>query len=452
MDVNPTIFREYDIRGLNGSDLSDDMYYHFGRAVGTYLGAGPIVVGRDNRPTSKDYSDSLIRGLVESGMKVVDIGEVPSPVVYFAIHFLSIPSGAVVTASHNPSEYNGLKVLKGKHCIYGKEIQKLLRIIREEDYADGEGAVEERNVDDDYISCITTRVRPARRLKVVLDCGNGVTSRFGPRLLRGLGCEVVELFCESDGTFPNHHPDPTKPGEYSALIKTVREEKADLGIAYDGDGDRLGAITEKGEMIFGDQMMILFAREVLAKHPGAKICIEVKCSQGLFEDVEAHGGKAIWSMTGHSLIEALMQREHALLTGEMSGHLFFADEYYGFDDAMYASARLIRILAAGKKTLSGLLADAPKYYPTPEIRVDCPDEVKFGIVKEATARFKRDHDVIDIDGVRVLFPDGWGLIRASNTQPALVLRAEGKTVAARDRIKGELKKALSAHKEIRLDF
>lgn len=446
--IEKSIFREYDIRGIVGRDLTPEMVELLGKSLGTYVKTKQIILARDNRTSSKPFRDAMIKGLTSTGADVVDIGLAPVPVMYFALRRLKIPSGVMITGSHNPKEFNGFKIATNNHCIYGKEIQKIRKLIENGKFRQGSGSVKEVGVLKDYEKWIKQHIKLARKMKVVVDCGNGTASVVAPQLLRELGCEVVELFCESDGTFPNHHPDPTLPELYKELAERVRKEKADIGIAYDGDGDRLGVIDEKGEMIFGDQMMILFSREVLEKHPGAKICIEVKCSQGLVEDVKAHGGVPIMSPTGHSLIEALMEKENALVTGEMSGHLFFTDEYFGYDDAIYASARLLRLLSKTEKTIRQMLDTAPKYFSTPEMRVYCPDNIKFEIVKELVKLFKSRYEVIDIDGARVVFEDGWGLVRASNTQPALVLRFEAKTPERLKEIENLFRKELGKFPEI----
>lgn len=401
--------------------------------------------GRDNRLSSRPYSDILVEALVKAGFDVKDVGEVPTPVLYYALRHLRIPTGIMITGSHNPPEYNGFKIAIDNHCIFGKSIKRIHELIDgEKEIPTGDGKVETIDAVTPYIDEIASKIKLGRRLKVVTDSGNGMAGGVAPQLLKKMGAEVIELFSESDGNYPNHHPDPTQPGEYTVLMDTVKREGADVGLAYDGDADRLGAVDENGKMVYGDEMLILFSREILKNNPGATICMEVKCSQGLVEDIEAHGGKPHMTPTGHSIIEAELEKTGALLAGEMSGHLYFNDEWYGFDDSIYSGARLLRILSNTDKKLSQLLADAPKYFSTPEIRVEVPDDKKFDIVESIKEHFKRDFKVIDIDGVRFLTENGWGLVRASNTQPALVIRAEAKTEEGLDHIKGLLRDQLGS--------
>ncbi len=446
--IEKSIFRQYDIRGIVGKDLTEENVELLGKAIGSYIKTKDIVIARDNRFSSVPFRNAMIRGLNSTGINVIDIGLAPSPVLYFALRHLKIPSGIMITGSHNPKEYNGFKILANYHCIYGNEIQEISRIIEKNEFRKGEGNVRVIDVLENYIVWIKQHINLKRRVKVVVDCGNGTAGVVAPRILKELGCEVIELFCESDGSFPNHHPDPTQPELYKELAETVKNEKADLGVAYDGDGDRIGVVDETGKMVFGDQMMILFSREILKKNPGARIGIEVKCSQSLIDDVMAHGGVPVMSPTGHSIIEALMERENLVLTGEMSGHIFFADEYFGYDDAIYASARLLRLLSGSEKSVGQMLAEAPGYFSTPEIRLHCSDEKKFEVVGKLTEAFKSKYNVIDIDGARVVFDDGWGLIRASNTQPVLVLRFEAKSQERLEEIQDLFRKALSAFPEI----
>jgi phosphomannomutase/phosphoglucomutase len=431
--VNPNIFREYDIRGVVGQDLTEPVVEELGKSYGTLLtrkagGAAKASVGHDVRPSSPALAAALARGIMSTGVDVVDIGLVPTPLSYFSLFYLDVAGGIAVTGSHNPPEFNGFKVAVGQATIYGEEIQELRRIIEKREYAQGQGRLTSQDVTQPYLVEVKKRLgRFSRPVKVVLDAGNGCGGLTAPNLLRDLGAEVIELYTEPDGTFPNHHPDPTVVANLRDLIATVKAEKAELGVSYDGDADRIGVVDEKGNVIWGDQLMILFSREVLKKQPGATIIFEVKCSQALPEEIEKYGGRPIMWRTGHSLIKEKMKEEHAPLAGEMSGHLFFADEYYGYDDAVYASGRMIRLLADSTQTISEMLAEVPKYYSTPEIRTDCPDEEKFALVAKLADYFKQHYDVIDVDGVRVLFGDGWGLVRASNTQPVLVLRFEART-------------------------
>lgn len=428
--MNPTVFREYDIRGKVPSDLNEETVYELGLSIGTYYqnhGAKKISLGRDCRLSSPCLRDSLLKGLTESGMHVTDIGMVPTPLLYFSLFHLDLHGGVQITGSHNPPEFNGFKVCLGKATIFGKEIQEIRNIAESGRVANGAGKVEQEDVAVPYVEHILKGIRrgPAQK-KVIVDAGNGVGGLVAPQLYERMGVEVVRLFCEPDGTFPHHHPDPTIPEYLTHLREKLSETKADLGIAFDGDADRIGVVSDQGRIIWGDQLMIIFSRELLKTNPGAKIIGEVKCSQVLYDDIASHGGKGIMWKAGHSLIKGKMKEEGALLAGEMSGHLFFADRYFGYDDAIYAGARLLEILALNKKKMADLLADVPVPVNTPEIRLDCPDERKFEVVSRLAAEFKKEYQVIDVDGARVLFDGGWGLIRSSNTQPVLVLRFEAK--------------------------
>jgi phosphomannomutase/phosphoglucomutase len=447
--VNATIFREYDIRGIADSDLTDDIVETFGKAYGTYINGGNIIIGRDNRLSSIRIRNALVKGLLSTGCTITDIGLTITPAYYFTITEYQADGGLMVTASHNPSEYNGFKVNKGNQTIYGDEIQMLRKIVELGKFLKGRGTIVEKDTKEKYIQEVVSKIKLKKKFKVVVDCGNGTASLFAPKILEKFGCKIIPLYCESDGRFPNHLPDPVKLEYAKDLITLVKKEKADLGFGFDGDGDRLGAVDEKGNMVWGDMLLILFFRELLEKHPGAKCIIEVKCSQSLVDDVKTHGGIPIIYKTGHSLIKAKMAEEHALLTGEMSGHMFFKDEYYGYDDALYAAGRLLRILSLTDKKFSELFSDVSVYYATPEMRPYCPDDKKFEIVKKIVSFFKKNYEVIDVDGARVVFKDGWGLIRSSNTQPALIVRCEGKTPEARDRIKKVLFDKLSEFPEIK---
>lgn len=436
--MNAQIFREYDIRGVVDKDLNPEIVENLGKAFGSYIqdfGGKEVIVARDNRLSSKSYRDALISGIVSTGCNVLDIGEFPSPVFYFSLIHYKKDGGIMITASHNPPEFNGFKVSRGHSSIYGEEIQKLRKMIESGRFREGKGQLSKENPRADYLRCLEEKVKLDKEVKVVVDAGNGTTSGLAPSLLEDIGCRLIKLYCKSDGRFPNHHPDPTLPENLKDLIATVKKEKADLGIAYDGDGDRIGVIDENGGIIWGDKLMIIFARDILKKHPGAKVVFEVKCSQGLSEEIEKAGGIPLMWKTGHSLIESKIREEGAILAGEMSGHIYFADNYFGYDDAMFASCRLIEILSRTGKKLSQLLEGITEYHSTPEIRIDCPDERKFEIVKEIKAYFKGKYETIDIDGVRVLFGDGWGLVRASNTQAVLVLRFEARTEKRLEEIK-----------------
>ena len=442
--INRSMFRQYDIRGRAGTELDDLAVQAIAEAFAAYIieaGRKQVIVGRDNRFSSAGFRNIVVETLLKSGLGVIDIGELITPMFYFAARNLNVDAGMMITASHNPGHDNGFKLLLGTSTIYGEEIQRLAQMAEDGigSTADKAGKLEEINIVEDYAADIKGRISlGSRKLKVVVDCGNGTAGFIAPRLLRELGCEVVELYCESDPNFPNHHPDPVKVENCQDLIKAVQAAKADLGIGFDGDGDRLGVVAPNREIIWGDTLMILYWREILAKHPGADCIVEVKCSQALIDEIERLGGKPIIYKTGHSLIKAKMKEIGAIFTGEMSGHMFFADEYYGYDDAIYAAARLLRILSNSDKGITELLADVPVYHATPELRVKSSDTEKFVIVEQVLRHFQALYNVINIDGARILFPGGWGLVRASNTGPELIVRCEGKTVDDLENIKTEL--------------
>jgi len=437
--LNPLIFREYDIRGVVGEDLSPEVVHTLGRAYGTFLrmhGVKKAVVGRDCRLSSASYSKSMAGGLAASGLDVIDIGMVTTPVFYFARLHYGVEGGAMVTGSHNPAEFNGLKLAFGPDTLYGDGIQEIRRIAEKGDFSDGSGAIETADPVPAYVDDVTGRiVLGPHKVKAVVDCGNGAAGPVTRQVLTRIGADFEEMFFEPDGTFPNHHPDPTQKKNIEELAQRVRDTGAALGIGFDGDADRIGVVDENGRPVWGDELQVIYWKEILGEHPGALALIEVKCSQGLVEAVQNMGGKTEFTRTGHSLIKARMREVGALFTGEMSGHMFFKHEYHGYDDAVYAAARLLRILSATGRSVSDLLADVPKYYSTPEVRVFCPDERKFGLVACVCEEFAKTNEVITVDGARVLFPGGWGLLRASNTQPALVLRAEAKTEAELSEIK-----------------
>ncbi len=447
MKINPNIFRQYDVRGIVGRDLTPEAVELLGQGYGTYVarkGVGTVSLGYDARSSSPQFNEALTRGITSSGVNVVQLGLVATPTLYFSLFCLDVGGGVMITGSHNPPEYNGFKLGLGKTTIYGDEIQKVLTIIPSGQFARGQGQVSQQDVGPAYVDEVVRRVGPlARPLKIVADAGNGVGGLYGPEMLRRIGAEVIELYCEPDGHFPNHHPDPTLPEALEDLIARVQETGAAFGVGWDGDADRIGVVDAQGHIVWGDQLLMLYSREVLARQPGAPILFEVKCSQGLVDEIERLGGKAVMYKTGHSLIKARMKEIHAPLAGEMSGHIFFADEWYGFDDALYATCRFARFLAAQDKTLGELMDELPVYYATPETRVECPEELKFDIVQKMGAYFKTQGKVIDIDGARVQFDDGWGLIRASNTQPVLVLRFEAQTperlAEIKDSILGKLR-------------
>lgn len=449
--MNENIFREYDIRGVVDRDLTDETVYDLARAIGTFLrsnGARRASVGRDARESSPRFRDIVIRGLTETGCDVLDIGMVPTPVLYFTLFTQGVDSGVMITGSHNPPDNNGFKVCLGKSTIHGEQIAEIKRIALAADFASGQGKKEERDVVHAYQAHLRSNVdMGSRKLKVVVDAGNGMGGFIGAPLYRELGCDVIELFCEPDSRFPNHHPDPTVIENMRFAVNAVKEHNADLAIAYDGDADRIGVVDENGRVLWGDQLMIIFSRSILKTRPGATIIGEVKCSQTLFDDIKRHGGNPVMWKVGHSLIKAKMKETDAALAGEMSGHLFFADRYFGYDDAIYAGARMLEILSSTSEPLSSQLAGVPQMFNTPEIRIECPDDKKFDLVRRLTEEFKKTHEVIDIDGARILFEHGWGLVRASNTQPVLVLRFEAESAAHLEEIRQTVTSVLDSLKQ-----
>ena len=444
--INPLIFREYDIRGRVEADLTPETVFSIGKGFGTYAarnGVVTLMLGRDCRLSSPSFRDAMSEGLLSTGLNVVDVGICPTPLLYFSIIRFGGDGGVMITGSHNPPEFNGFKMCVGPSTLYGGKIQEIRRIIEQGDFESGKGRESRREVGADYSGYVKSNISIPRRLKVVVDAGNGTAGPVAPVLFRAMGLTVVELFCEMDGRFPNHFPDPTVPENLRHLIREVRETGADVGVAFDGDADRIGAVDEKGNVLYGDYLLALFAREILGRKPGATIISEVKASQNLYDDIARNGGRPVMWKAGHSLIKQKMKEESAEVAGEMSGHIFFADRYLGFDDAIYASARLFEILARSDRPLSEMLSDLPPVVATPEIRVDCPDEHKFRIA-ERVAQIVRPlaREVIDVDGVRALFDGGWGLVRASNTQPVLVLRFEGKDRETVERIRGVMERAV----------
>lgn len=429
--MDPNIFREYDIRGIVGRHLTDETVATLARATGTFLhdnGAKRIAIGYDARESSPRFCDLLAAGLNSSGCDIVLIGRVPTPVLYHTVFTRDVDGGVMITGSHNPPDHNGFKICLGKHTLFGSQIQEIREIAFGGRFASGSGCVESLGVLDEYCRDIVSRVSFGdRRLKAVVDAGNGMGGVSAVPVFRSLGLEVVELFTEPDSTFPNHHADPTVEANLQDLIAAVRLHGADVGLAFDGDADRIGVVDETGRVIWGDELMVLFSREILARRPGSTIIAEVKCSQTLFDDIESRGGHAIMWKAGHSIIKAKMKETSAALAGEMSGHIFFEDRFYGFDDACYAGARLLEILSKTGKPLSALLADLPRTFSTPEIRIDCSDEIKFDVARRVGVHFERDHEVNSIDGARITFDHGWGLVRPSNTQALLVLRFEADT-------------------------
>lgn len=427
--IAKNIFREYDIRGIYEQDLTLPTVYAIARAFADLAyehNHRRVIIGRDNRESSPAIKEEAIRGLLDSGLEVIDVGLVITPIFYYAARYLDIPAGLMITASHNGAEYNGMKVLLGDTTIYGDQIVDLWSRAERGVFRGGNGgSLEKCDITEAYIAMIKSKIKLGpRHLKTVIDCGNGTASLFAPRILKELGCDVVELYCESDPHFPHHHPDPVSIENCQDLIRMVIQEGADLGIGFDGDGDRLGIVDPHGNIIWGDLLMILFWREILPRFPNSKCIVEVKCSQSLIDEINLLGGTPIFFKTGHSLIKAKMKEIGAVFTGEMSGHMFFADEYYGYDDAIYAVGRLLRILSNTDLSIDILLGDINKYHSTPEIRILTTDEKKLDIVQQVLEFYRPKREVVDIDGARILFPDGWGLVRASNTGPYLIMRCE----------------------------
>lgn len=455
MKIPRHVFREYDIRGIVESELTTSFAALLGQAFGSWLGTKlsrhpVLVVGRDNRPSGKDLAHSLAAGLAATGARVIDVGELPTPALYFAIHHLNADGGIQVTGSHNPVEYNGFKMVAGGESVYGAAIQELWeRMLVPGFDADPLGNIDleyDNSILPAYRDAIAARHRLHRPVRVVVDCGNGVASLVAPATLAALGCDVIPLYCESDGTFPNHHPDPTVPKNLEDLRAEVRRHGVELGIAFDGDGDRIGAVDEDGNIVAGDQLLAIFGRDAVRRFgSGIPVIFDVKCSDSLSGALAAVGAVPVMWKTGHSLIKAKMHETGAPLAGEMSGHIFFGGDWFGFDDALFAAARLIEIVSSGSPGLQRLLDGVSSSYATPEIRIECPDDRKFRIVAEAADHFASRYPVNTIDGVRITFPDGWGLIRASNTQPVLVMRFEGSSPESRDRHHSELEQWLKEH-------
>ncbi|MGE4518888.1 MAG: phosphomannomutase/phosphoglucomutase [Desulfobacteraceae bacterium] len=443
--MNPEIFREYDIRGIAGKDMDDNDVYNIGRALGSYIkrnSGKKICLSRDCRTTSDNYGKIVSKALTDAGCDVLDIGITTTPMLYYSIHRLYADGGIMITASHNPPEYNGFKVNIGTDSLHGQDLQKIKNMILENDYESGSGTEENISITESYFDFIVNDITLNKKLRVGVDAGNGTAGPFAVEVLKRLGCEVYDIYCDMDGTFPNHEADPTVEKNLEDLKKLVKENSLDIGIGFDGDGDRLGIIDSSGNIIYGDQMMIIFAREVLENNPEAVFISEVKCSFTMYEDIEKNGGKAVMWKTGHSKIKKKMKETNALLAGEMSGHIFFADRYFGHDDGIYAACRMLEIMDKTGKSPSQLIDDVPKTFSTPEIRMECPEDKKPSIVSEMTEIFKRTNKVIDIDGARILYDDGWGLIRSSNTQPVLVLRFESYTEDGLLRIKNEIESEL----------
>ncbi|MEO8336827.1 MAG: phosphomannomutase/phosphoglucomutase [bacterium] len=444
MPISAGIFRQNDVRGIVDADLTVDAARAIGGAYAALMRergvTGTVAIARDNRPSGDKLRDALVDGFTSAGVDVVDIGVVPTPVLYWCLYNLDVVGGIQITGSHNPPEYNGFKLSFGRESLHGHDLQHLLELIRSNAAPVGKGEVRFEDVIDRYVADVVEHTGTlARPMKIVYDCGNGAAALVAPQLMRALGVDATGLFCESDGTFPNHHPDPTVPENLQDLIAGVKREGAELGVAFDGDGDRIGLVDDEGRIIWGDHLLILYARDVIERTgKGQPIIFDVKCSQALTDEIARAGGVPVMWKTGHSLIKEKMKETSAPLAGEMSGHMFFGEGYYGYDDALYGAARLFRIVADSGKTVRELLSDVPPFVSTPEIRVECGDERKFGLVDQAVAHFRSTHDVIDVDGVRVLFGDGWGLIRASNTQPILVTRYEARSEERLAEIRNEM--------------
>ena len=455
MKPSGDIFREYDIRGLVDSQLTPELAHHLGRAIGTLVSRGgghKVAVGCDCRESGPRRAKALMEGLNASGIEALDIGTVPTPVGYWAVQHLGADGSVVVTGSHNPPEYNGFKMTLLGRSLHGEDIQGLKRSIESEDYVQGAAKIVQAPLLEAYIEALVKNLHPAKKkLTVVVDAGNGTGGVTAVPIFEKMGHKVIPLFCDMDGTFPNHHPDPTVEENIADLKREVARHKADVGLAFDGDADRVGVIDERGEVIWGDKLMILLSRAVLRESPGAAIIGEVKCSKTLYDDITAHGGRAIMWRTGHSLIKSKMKEERAELAGEMSGHIFFKHRYHGFDDGVYAGGRLLELLSEGNEPLSKMLAGVPKTMATPEIRFDCPDAIKFELVKRAVKKFrdgeaKGGYRVIDIDGARVEWADRWGLVRCSNTQPILVMRFEAQSQGALDEVQALFTKEVTTLK------
>ncbi len=443
--VSQQIFREYDVRGVVGEDLTAANAKLLGRAFGTDVAermggatAPKVALGRDNRPSSDELAEAFGEGLSSTGARVLDVGLLPTPGLYFASHHLAADAGVQVTGSHNPPEYNGFKMLTSQGPYYGAAIRGLRERIESDRFVRGDGAIESREVLEEYIADVVGRFQLSRRVSLAVDCGNGAGSLAAVPMLEGIGAQVDPLYCTSDGTFPNHHPDPTVDENLSELIERVQGSDSEFGVAFDGDADRIGAIDENGEIVRGDYLLLVYALDALQRSPGEQVIFDVKCSQVLHDEIAAAGGRPIMWKTGHSLIKEKMRETGARIAGEMSGHMFFADGYYGYDDALYAACRLAEIIARAGVPLSGLLSGFPRPASTPEIRIECEEARKFEIVSRAVEHFSERYEVVDVDGARITFAGGWGLIRASNTQPVLVARFEADTQERLESIQGEV--------------
>lgn len=450
LTLTQNIFKAYDIRGIVGKTLDTAIARQIGHAFGSAVrakGEGTVIIGRDGRLSGPELTAALAQGLQAAGVDVIDLGVVATPMVYFATHVLDAQSGIMVTGSHNPPDYNGFKMVLAGEAIYGDTIQALYHGIVKNDFVHGAGQYRTHDIRDAYLQRIVGDVKPARPMKIAIDCGNGVAGAFAGDLYRAMGCEVTELFCEVDGTFPNHHPDPAHPENLQDLIRCVQQGDAEIGLAFDGDGDRLGVVTKDGQIIYPDRQLMLFAADVLTRHPGAEILYDVKCTRHLAPWITAHGGRPLMWKTGHSLVKAKMRETGAPLGGEMSGHVFIKDRWYGFDDGLYAGARMLELLSRLADP-SAVLNALPQSSSTPELHLELAEGANFALIDklQREAQFPGSDQIISIDGLRVEYPDGFGLARSSNTTPVVVMRFEGESASALARIQGEFKRVILAAK------
>ncbi len=456
MEIKEEIFREYDIRGIAGKDLNPDIMNSIGKAFGTYLierGVKDVLIGRDSRASSESYQKAVIDGLRAVGCDVVDIGLILSSFLYFARQHYNIDGGVMITASHNPVEWNGLKLCHGLNAIIGEEIRKVKDILISEKFKTGQGTLKSLDIFPIYFKAVQQRVKLNKSLKVVVDCGSAAPSAFAPEFLKQLGCEVVPIYCRIDTSFPRGAMDPAKITHYKDLIKAVKDNKADLGVIFDGDGDRVGFVDEKGQIWLGDMILTLLVRSIVPKHPGRKVIVELKDSEIVAEETKRLGGIPIFWKTGHALLDHKVYEEKAILCGEMSCHYWVVDNWYVFDDAFYALAKVLEIISNSGKKLSELMEQIPKYPSTKEHRIPCPEEKKFALVKELVEYFRpKCSKVIDIDGIRGYIEDGWFLIRASNTQPAITIRVEAKTKEGLEKIKKTIKEKLDQYSYLDFDW
>jgi len=437
--MNPYIFREYDIRGVVADDFPEDVVILLGKAFGTYVrekGGKTLSLSGDVRLSTPMLKKAFAKGLLSTGVDVIDVGIVPTPVNYYSMFTLEVDGAVQITGSHNPSNMNGIKLSYDQKAVYGKDIQYLKSLIESNKFATGEGKFSEKEILEEYKQMVISKIKLERPVRIVMDSGNATACLAAPEIYKAIGCEVTELFSDVDGTFPNHHPDPTVAKNLVDMIAEVKKGGYDFGIAFDGDADRVGIVDNTGEIIWADYIIILMLDEIFAKYPGTGVVFDVKCSQALEEIIVEKGGRPIMWKTGHSLIKQKMKEENLPFSGEMSGHIFIKDDYFGFDDAMYVGARFAQMVSRSKETLAERMAKLPKYFSTPEMRLECEnDEIKFEISRKASEYFKANYNCIDVDGVRIKFGDGWGLVRSSNTQPVIVTRFEAKTEARLNEIK-----------------